>query len=199
MNKIEIDELNEMREQLATLKKRLESQEIVNDRLIKETMTRKITSLNRSAIFLSVVCLIFIPVGYASFHNLGMSNAFCISTSCIFVFCLIGQFYAHYSLRTSDVMNGDLVSTYKAAARLRKIYKMWHYVSIPILIVWFAWMEYEIYNNIAQQDLTMMLIITASGIFGGIIGGIIGLRIHKKNLRSAEDIMRQIEELQQMQ
>ena len=96
-------------------------------------------------------------------------------------------------------MNGDLVSTYKAAARLRKIYKMWHYVSIPILIVWFAWMGYEIYNNIAQQNLTMMLTITTSGIFGGIIGGIIGLRIHKKNLRSAEDIMRQIEELQQMQ
>ena len=44
--------------------------------------------------------------------------------------------------------------------------------------------------------MTALLAISASGIFGGIIGGIIGLRIHKRTLRTADDLLRQIEELQ---
>ena len=47
----------------------------------------------------------------------------------------------------------------------------------------------------AHEDLTMMLIISGSGIFGGVIGGIVGLRIHKRTLRTADDLLRQIEEL----
>ena len=65
-----------------------------------------------------------------------------------------------------------------------------------MLIVWFAWWEYEIYQNMAHEDLTMMFIISGSGIFGAIIGGIIGLRIHKRTLRNADDLLHQLEELQ---
>ena len=36
MNYVEINEINEMREQLASLKRQLSSQQIVNDRLLKE-------------------------------------------------------------------------------------------------------------------------------------------------------------------
>lgn len=197
MNSVEMNELNEMREQLATLKKQLDTQEIINDRLIKEVMTRKITSLNRSSLWVSIMCFISIPVCFATFFNLGMSKIFCFGTSSIFVFGLVGQFLAHHRLRVHDVMNGDLVSTYKAVSRLRKIYKRWHYVSIPIVAVWFLWMMYEIYTNVVNEDLTAMLAMSFSSALGGVIGGIIGLRIHKKALRTADDLLQQIEELQQ--
>ena len=82
---------------------------------------------------------------------------------------------------------------------MRKIYKSWHYWSIPLLIVWFGWWEYEVYMNMAQEDLTLLLTISCSAIFGGVIGGIIGLRIHKRTLRTAEDLLRQIEELQRQE
>ena len=41
MNTIETNEMLEMREQLASLKKRLENQEIVNEKMIREAMTEK--------------------------------------------------------------------------------------------------------------------------------------------------------------
>lgn len=84
-------------------------------------------------------------------------------------------------------------------ARMKKIYKNWHYWSIPMLIVWFGWFEYELYINQANEDITALLMISASGIFGGIIGGIVGLRIHKRTLRTADDLLRQIEELQRQE
>ena len=82
---------------------------------------------------------------------------------------------------------------------MKKIYKSWHYWSIPMVIVWFGWLEYELYLNQANEDITALLAISASGIFGGIIGGIIGLRIHKRTLRTADDLLRQIEELQRQE
>ena len=191
----EINEILEMREQLATLKKQLDTQEIINDRLLKDAMSRKLSSINRSAIWICAVCLIMIPLGYLNFQRLGHSTAFCIATSALFLICFVAIFLSHYRLRKSDIRNGNLITTYTEVARMRKIYKSWHYWSIPMLIVWFGWMEYEVYLNMAQEDFTLLLTISCSAIFGGVIGGIIGLRIHKRTLRTADDLLRQIEEL----
>ena len=196
MNSIEMNELNEMREQLATLKKQLDTQEIINDRLIKEAMSSKLSSINRSAVWICVVCLIMIPMGYLNFQRLGLSEPFCIATSLLFVICAAAMIISHYRIHKRDIFSGNLVTVYKEVARMKKIYNSWHYWSIPILVVWFGWMEYEIYLNMAQEDFTLLLTISCSAIFGGIIGGIIGLRIHKRTLRTAEDLLRQIEELQ---
>ena len=192
----EINEILEMREQLATLKKQLDTQEIINDRLIKEAMLGKLSSMNRSAIWMCAVCLIMIPLGYLNFQRMGHSTALCIATSALFFISFVSILISHYRLRKRDIYSGDLITVYQEVSRMRKIYKSWHYFSIPILVVWFAWWEYEIYQTMAHEDLTMMLIISGSGIFGGVIGGIIGLRIHKRTLRTADDLLRQIEELQ---
>ena len=196
MNTMETNEILEMREQLAALKKQLDTQEIINDRLIKEAMLGKLSSMNRSAIWMCAVCLIMIPLGYLNFHRMGHSTALCIATSALFFISLVSILISHYSLRKRDIYSGDRITVYQEISRMRKIYKNWHYFSIPILVVWFAWWEYEIYQTMAHEDLTMMLIISGSGIFGGVIGGIIGLRIHKRTLRTADDLLRQIEELQ---
>lgn len=196
MNSIEMNEMNEMREQLSILKKRLEGQQIVNDCLIKEAMSRKLSALNNSAVWICVVCLVMIPLGYFNFQRLGLSEGFCIATSALFLICLAAMIISHYRIHKRDIFSGNLVTVYKEVARMKKIYKNWHYWSIPMVIVWFGWMEYEIYINLANEDMTALLMISASGIFGGIIGGIVGLRIHKRTLRTADDLLRQIEELQ---
>lgn len=191
----EINEILEMREQLATLKKQLDTQEIINDRLLKEAMSGKLSRINGQAIWIGVICLIMMPLGYLNFQRIGHSTAFCVATSALFFICFVAMFLSHYRLRKRDIYSGDLVTVYTEVARMRKIYKSWHYWSIPMLIVWFGWMEYEIYMNMAQEDFTLLLTISCSAIFGGLIGGIIGLRIHKRTLRTAEDLLRQIEEL----
>lgn len=191
----EINEILEMREQLATLKKQLDTQEIINDCLLKEAMSGKLSRINGQAIWIGVICLIMMPLGYLNFQRIGHSTAFCIATSALFFICFVAMFLSHYRLRKRDIYSGDLVTVYTEVARMRKIYKSWHYWSIPMLIVWFGWMEYEVYLNMAQEDFTLLLTISCSAIFGGVIGGIIGLRIHKRTLRTAEDLLRQIEEL----
>lgn len=195
MNTIETNEILEMREQLAALKKRLNTQEIINDRLIKEAMLGKLSTINRRAILLCIIILVSIPYTYFIFGNLGMSKEFCCATILLLSASLVAMILSHFRLRKRDIYSGDLVATYKEVSRMRTIYKRWHYFSIPILVLWFAWFEYDIYTYVAE-DTTMLLAITASAIFGAIIGGLFGLRAHNRTLREAEDILKQIEELQ---
>ncbi len=199
MNSVEMNELDQMREQLAILKSRLEGQAIVNDRLIKEAMGNKLSVLNKNAVWMCVVCVVMIPLGYLNFQRLGLSTAFCIATAALFLICFVAIFVSHYRIHKRDIFSGNLVTVYMEVARMQKIYKRWHYWAIPMLLLWFGWLEYETYITLAGEDLYTLILISASGIFGGIIGGIIGLRIHKRALRTADDLLQQIEELQRQE
>lgn len=194
MNSIEINEINEMREQLASLKRQLSSQQIVNDRLLKEAMSNKLSTIQRRAIALCVICFVAIPYTYFAFDYLGMSQSFCCATVFLLAGALVAMIISHYRLSARRIMSGDLVAVYEDVTRMRTIYKRWHYVSIPLLVLWLVWGGYDIYTNVTQ-DAQLLLTIATSATIGGVIGGIFGLRAHKKNLKAAEDILAQIEEL----
>ena len=194
MNSVEINEINEMREQLASLKRQLNTQQIVNDRLLKEAMSNKLSTIQRRAIALCVICFVAIPYTYFVFDFLGVSQHFCYATSLLLTVALVAMIISHYRLSAKRIMSGDLVAVYEDVARMRTIYKRWHYVSIPLLVLWFLWGGYEIYTYVTQ-DTQFLLCLAASATIGGVVGGVVGLRAHNKNLKAAEDILAQIEEL----
>lgn len=195
MNNTDTNEIMEMRQQLAALKRRLENQDIVNGRLLKEAMSHKLSAINRRAILTSAICLVAIPYCFVVFRNLaGFSLAFCYGTTCMFLASIGAMAWSHYRLNHRDILSDNLVRTYSEVARLRKIYKRWHYVSIPVLLVWLAWFIYEIYANFTH-DATQLWMMSTSCLVGALIGGTIGLRIHNKTIRNADEILRQIEEL----
>ena len=194
MNQIEINEISEMREQLATLKKQLNNQNIINDRLIKEAISQKISHINRSGVVFSALCAFYIPAGFVSFRMIGLSLPFCIATSLLFLIFLVGMIIGHHDLRNQTLHSGDLISTYKAVARTRKVYQNWRKWAVPLAVVWVAWGGYDIYTNVTQ-DVELLRTIAIAGSVGAIIGGYIGNIQHRKTLRATDEIMRQIEEL----
>ena len=194
MNQIEINEISEMREQLATLKKQLNNQSIINDRLIKEAISQKISHINRSGVVFSALCAFYIPAGFVSFRMIGLSLPFCIATSLLFLIFLVGMIIGHRDLRNQTLHSGDLISTYKAVARTRKVYQNWRKWAVPLAVVWVAWGGYDIYTNVTQ-DVELLRTIAIAGSVGAIIGGIIGDIQHRKTLRATDEILRQIEEL----
>lgn len=194
MNQIEINEISEMREQLATLKKQLNNQSIINDRLIKEAISQKISHINRSGVVFSALCAFYIPAGFVSFRMIGLSLPFCIATSLLFLIFLVGMIIGHHDLRNQTLHSGDLISTYKAVAHTRKVYQNWRKWAAPLAVVWIAWGGYDIYTNVTQ-DIELLRTIAIAGSVGAIIGGYIGNIQHRKTLRATDEIMRQIEEL----
>lgn len=193
MNTIETNEILEMREQLASLKKRLENQEIVNEKILREAMSRKLSIIHRRAMALCVACIICIPAVLSTTHNLGCSMAFACVTVALILVGIVAQFLTHYRIGR-DTLSGDLITTYNEVARMKRIYQRWLYFSMPLLVAWLGWGAYEVYTNVSQDESQLYAAITGS-VVGLVLGLIFGLRQHRENIRTAKEIMQQIEAL----
>ena len=74
-----------MRQQMAILKEKLQEQNIVNDRLIRQSMKKNVVSINRRYLIVSILCVLMIPYGYWAFVALShFSIAFWLGT-CLFM------------------------------------------------------------------------------------------------------------------
>lgn len=187
-------ELEEMRSQLGLLKDKLEKQTIVNEKHIRKSMTSKASSLNRTVsmtIVLGVFALIY-PAWF--FHTLGVSISFLVATIIMMAVCLGITIVQRINLSRLDFSKGNLVQTAEILSKLRKHYKDWMKIAIPMVIIWFSWLIYEILTHVGISPLTMGL--CAGALIGGLIGGVAGSRINRKVIRNAEEILDHIKELQ---
>lgn len=190
-------ELEQMRTQIGLLKQRLDQQTIVNDIHIRNSMKSKISDLNRTVlgtIFLGIFAVIFAPT---TFYINGCSLAFIIATAVMLAVCLGLTVVQKINLgKMTDLSQYNLIETAEKLSKVRTHYKEWYKIAIPMLLVWIGWMIYEMVNTIGIESPTAIGFYCGAGV-GLIIGGIIGIRINRKVVRQANEILAQIEELQQ--
>ena len=192
-NNIQFEELQELRKQLTLLNNKLEKQEIVNDKLIRNSLKNKISNINRTGIVLCALVVIATPIiafNYALLLN--FSLALNIFTCAFMAIALIYTIWSHWGLN-NDLLNGDLITASSQILRTRRLYKRWSYFSYPWLVVWLCWNGWEIYNKIDNKE--MLLGIIVGGIIGLVIGGIYGWRQRNKIYRNIDAMLQDIAEL----
>ena len=187
-------ELENMRRQMNTLKKKLEQQEIVNDRIIRQSMKKTAGNITRRYYALIAIALAMIPYSYWAFIVLtGLSTTFWIGTS---IFMLVSAGATYYNLQrninNANMMHGSLVEVRRNMARAKKFDADWLYIGIPAVILWLAWFAYEVWVKNGDDAAIGLLI---GGGIGGIIGACIGLNIHFKTQHQYQEIIDQIEDL----
>ena len=99
------------------------------------------------------------------------------------------------TLGRMDLSQGNLIDTAQTLSKIKTHYQNWHKIAIPVLVVWFAWLMYEM-TNVLGVNSSMAIGFCCGAAVGGIIGGVIGFRINRKIVRKAVEILEQIEELQ---
>ena len=185
-------ELENMRQQMTTLKNKLNKQEIVNDRLMRRSMRNEVNTINRRYYILTALGIFMIPYGYWVFIKLcHFSVAFWIATSIFMLICAGATFYNSRKISDPGLMSHSLVEARRKVANAKKFDTDWLKFSIPTLILWLGWFFYEVY----QQNNELANGLLWGGIIGGIIGAICGFRIHFKTQHQYQDIIDQIEDL----
>ncbi len=193
--KFDDSQLEDMRQQMATLKKKLAKQEIVNDRLIRSSIKKNVSNINRRYYVIMVLGILSIPYFYWVFVKLvGFSIAFWIA-SCIFMLiCTAATYYNSKDIRDSRLMEYDLVEARTKVARAKKFDAQWLFIGIPMVILWLMWFVYECNQKSAIPSVNAMFY---GGVIGGILGAVIGFKIHFKTQRQYQEIIDQIENLTQ--
>ena len=190
---IRLEELDELREQLTLLNRKLEKQSIINHQLIRNSIKERISNINRTGIVLCALVIIATPIisiNYALLLN--FSLALNIFTCAFMAIALIYTIWSHWGL-SSNLLNGDLITASTTIMRTRRLYKRWSYFSYPWLVVWLCRNRWEIYSKIDNQE--MLLGIIVGGIIGLIIGGIYGWRQRNKIYRNIDAMLQDIADL----
>ena len=186
-------ELENMRQQMNTLKKKLEQQEIVNDRVIRHSMKKTAGNISRRYYFIMALCLLMIPYSYWAFVKLnGFSIPFWIFTCVVMLVSFGGTFYNSRKLSDSNMMTNNLVDVRRRMASGKKFDANWLFLGIPMIIVFLGWFIYESYQ---LHPGAFADSIFWGGCIGGIIGAICGFALHFKTQRQYQEIIDQIEDV----
>lgn len=187
-------ELEEMRSQIDILKNQLEKQVIVNDTHIRNSMKSKASDINRTVgatIFLGVIALIYCTW---FFYSQGLSLLFVIATAIMLATCIILTIAQKAALGKLDFSSDNIVETAKILGKIKTHYSEWHRIAIPMILIWFGWLIYEVISTLGPSPMTIGF--CCGAFIGGILGGIMGFRINRKVVRKASEILSQIAELQ---
>ena len=186
-------EFENMRQQMTTLKNKLNHQEIVNDRLIRRSMRNEVSTIARRYYIIMAVGVLMVPYGYWCFVTLGgLSLFFWTVTSVFMLVCAGATFYTLRKINDPDMMNRNLVEARRRVASAKRFEARWLFFGIPAVVVWLGWFFYESYQVHGGA--------LSSGFFwggciGGIIGAVCGLSVNSRTQRQFQDIIDQIEDL----
>ena len=185
-------ELEDMREQMSTLKKKLNQQEIVNEHLVRRSMKKEVNTITRRYNIVMVLSVLMVPYFYWVFVKLsGFSMAFWIGSSIFMLICGGATFYNTHKISDPDMMSHSLVEARKKVASAKKFDVDWLKFGIPTVILWFGWFTYEVY----LQDNELANGLFWGGCVGGIVGVIAGFKFHFRTQRQYQEIIDQIEDL----
>ena len=187
-------ELEEMREQVAILKKKLDKQTIISDTHIRNSMTSKRSDMTRTITATIIAGLFAAPYCTWIFCKFGFSPYFIIATDIMLAVCIAITIRQRYTLKNLDFTQGNLVEVAEKLSKVKTHYHEWIKIAIPMLLIWVSWMAYEALTRMEPSP-TLMGFLPGAGI-GIIIGGFIGHRINQKIVRKSTEILKQIEELQ---
>ena len=186
-------DFEEMRSQFAILKEQLQKQEIVSDRLLRETMKAKknaINSTKRMTYGCVIICLLLFPLDYFT-HS--WSLPFTLVTSLIMLFCAAATHYIHKPVDELNFMKDDLSTVAHVMAKFKKQYDQWLYYWSPVVMIpWIIWACYD-FISLHASDARHPWLMVIPILIGGAIGACIGLHYHFKAVNAAQDIIDEIE------
>ena len=186
-------ELESMRQQLDTLKEKLNQQDILNDHIIRRSMKKDVNNITRHYYIIIAIGLLMVPYGYWCFVKLcGLSYFFWIVTSIFMLICVGATFYNSRKISDPELMSHSLVEARKKVASAKKFESNWLLFGIPAVILWISWFFYEIYQ-IQGGDFNNGFF--WGGCVGGIIGAGCGIKMHFKTQRQYQEVIDQIEEI----
>lgn len=200
MNRYENNDLSELRYQMKCLKNELEGQDIINEKLLKDSMKEKMSWIKKYIIF--EVCLMpVIILGWLLIRfycHLSWANYFFVIILCmasIVIDCLINI----KKFKNEDYNRANLVETSRKLVKMKRQRAIQMMVNIPILIVWLVWSGIEAYNAFPLMENDFQKGFIGGAMIGGPIGGIMGIifaiKIFRKMQRTNDEIINQINDI----
>jgi len=142
-----LQELEELRGQVAEFKKRIEQQEIVSHRLLKEAMKGHLSWIKRMGFWGSVAELALLPLIVYFLKSIAGGSWLPIIVLAIAIgFEAFFNFWNVSTIRDNYLAANDVISTQQRLRTYKRREKLYTYIVIPILLLWIVWFLFDAYS-----------------------------------------------------
>ena len=193
-NNTPVNEVEELRQQLALFKQRLDQQEIVNDRLLRHSMNARLNIFTKTSVVMDAIGLLLMPIILIAFHAIGVPWYLGAFVLLMVIIELAYNIVAHRRLQRLFTDGNDLLTVRRGLLRFKKTERLWTLIAVPLIIVWllaFYWQQ-GIFSGELTGAAASGLVTSAIGVFFGLLFcfGFYAWEMHRVNLS-----IREIDEL----
>ncbi len=182
--------LLEMQQQMKQLREKLESQKIINERILRKSCGRTIDRLRFKSnvpIFAGAAGLALIPF----LHHQGFSNLLLIVTGVLMIAGISATLITKQYIPNLDK---DLVSATTELSKFRRINADWIKYGLPALFVWLGVLIWDVASNHMFSGSELYGFIAGASV-GLVLGLVLGLKNRRDILNASDDLLSQIEDL----
>ena len=192
-------ELEQMREQMAAFKSRLDKQQIINEQLVRTSMGSKLSWIKKF-VWGEIIVVPILLIIMALFHA---GNGLSWWLYGFLALGLIADATGDYIINRipkSQLLSGDLVETSKRLAEMKKQRTSWFVAGVIFLVIWLVWFCIEVAMRLdcgctLPHHGTVVAIMIGAIVVGGLIGGVIAWLILRKMQRTNNQLIEQIEQI----
>lgn len=195
------NELEIMRSQMASFKKQLEQQEIINSRIMSESMKKKFSWIKKMIIGEIILIPIFLYLAFAAKYNFNLSWWSVVT----FVILLLCDIWCDYdinmrAIKDSDYSRDNLIDTIEKLVKMKQRRTKQAAIMLITLIGLIIWFSIEIsLHLISINAATRMWGVFYGGVVGGVIGIAVSWWIYCKMQKTNDEMIKQIEEISKEQ
>ena len=190
-----IDFLDELKQDYQIVTKKIESQQINNERFLRTVMKNKMKGIKQVAYF---ELLFLVPVLGLSVLYLYSSGMISMPLALIsFLLAMIGVIFDFRINRVEEDnwLEGNLLDSRTILLKMKQLRSRQMLYSCVALLFIFIFYAYDLYSHLqGYHHLTLMIV--ASSI-GGIIGFMVAYAIYKKAQRTNDELIGEIDRLKQ--
>nr|WP_297053527.1 hypothetical protein [Prevotella sp.] len=195
------NELEIMRSQMASFKKQLEQQEIINSRIMAESMKKNFSWIKRMIIGEIILTPILLYLAFAAKYNFDLSW-WSVGTFVILLLCDVWcDYYINMrAIKDSDYSRDNLIYTIENLLKMKQRRTKQTAIMLTATIVMSIWLLIEIgFHLIAINADTGMWLVFYGGGTGAFIGVVAAWWIYRKMQKTNDEMIKQIEEISKEQ
>lgn len=201
-NRIESQELEDMRQQMMSLREQLDKQIVLNEQLLKDNTMKKVKSINRYGY---VTLLSFIPA-FAGLsvvqYRFGLSFTLCAFFVITVVIVTFSYYWSSQRIKDSDFSTKSVKEIVSTLISMKKNNRIIRYIDFIVSAIMIPWMLYEIYANSFSKFIfkegfpTYLFIGTNLVIFFSILIALllIDIKYYNKHQKNISDMIEMLKE-----
>ncbi len=130
------NEVDELREQLALFKQRLDQQEIISDRLMRRSMNARISIFTKTSVIADIVVLLMMPLVFWVFSKMGVSWYLTLILLLGVIVELAYNIICHRQIQRLFTEGNDLLTVRRGLLKFKKAERQAMLISLPLITLW---------------------------------------------------------------